>query len=192
MADFLQAYRLTMKNEGDYSLDPDDAGGETYRGISRSFHPSWKGWDLLDNLKKESGDIPAVFNADVDLQVKVHDFYKTSYWDKFHGDHIPDQAIASELFDTSVNLGVRRAVSFLQDGLNVLNRNGTLYNDIAVDGDCGPDTLLSLKSYLNTDDSDYLVKIMNILQGAHYINYMKHAPSQEKYARGWLKRVSIF
>ncbi|GAJ23902.1 unnamed protein product, partial [marine sediment metagenome] len=41
------------------------------------------------------------------------------------------------------------------------------------------------------DDLSYLLKVMNILQGMHYIEYMRKSPTQEKYARGWLKRVKI-
>jgi len=36
-----------------------------------------------------------------------------------------------------------------------------------------------------------LLKVMNIFQGMHYIEYMRKDPVQEKYARGWLKRVKL-
>jgi len=36
-----------------------------------------------------------------------------------------------------------------------------------------------------------LLKIMNVLQGMHYISYMNKSPVQEKYARGWFGRVSL-
>ncbi len=35
MANFNNAFNLVLKNEGSYSNDPDDPGGETYKGISR-------------------------------------------------------------------------------------------------------------------------------------------------------------
>lgn len=191
MADFNQSFKQTMGHEGNYSIDPDDAGGETYCGIARKFHPQWDGWPLIDNHKENNINFPAILKTDIQLQDKVRTFYKQTFWDRFLGDHIPDQPIAGELFDTGVNLGTRRAVSFLQEGLNVLNRNGVLYDDIMVDGAFGPNTLRTLKTCLARDDSGYLLKIMNILQGMHYINYMKQAPVQEKYARGWLNRVTI-
>lgn len=40
MADFQESFRIAMGHEGGYSKDPDDAGGETYKGISRKFNPS--------------------------------------------------------------------------------------------------------------------------------------------------------
>ncbi|MFM7564688.1 MAG: glycosyl hydrolase 108 family protein, partial [Planctomycetota bacterium] len=39
MADFAIAFDETMINEGGYVDDPDDRGGETYRGVARRFHP---------------------------------------------------------------------------------------------------------------------------------------------------------
>ena len=39
MADFNDAFDETMGHEGGYVNDSNDAGGETYRGISRRFNP---------------------------------------------------------------------------------------------------------------------------------------------------------
>jgi lysozyme family protein len=75
--------------------------------------------------------------------------------------------------------------------LNVLNRNQKNYPDIVVDGVFGNNTLNTLKSYLSVDDNSFLLKVMNILQGMHYIEYAKKSPVQEKYMRGWLERVVI-
>ncbi|MBW1801582.1 MAG: hypothetical protein JRJ85_12745, partial [Deltaproteobacteria bacterium] len=44
MAKFDEAFEKTTAIEGGYVFDPDDAGGETYKGISRRFNPSWGGW----------------------------------------------------------------------------------------------------------------------------------------------------
>ena len=191
MAIFKQAFQTTMGHEGGYVHDKDDAGGETYRGVARKFHPEWEGWDLIDSYDKNGEDFPDILNNDKNIQEKVEGFYRQKFWDRFLGDHIPDQGIAEELFDTGVNMGTGRAVKFLQEGLNILNRNEVLYDDIKIDGGFGPKTLNTLKSHLNKDDPQYILKIMNILQGMHYINYMKEAPVQEKFARGWLKRVKI-
>jgi len=64
----------------------------------------------------------------------VKAFYKENYWDKFLGDEINSQEIADEIFDTSVNMGVERAVKFLQKALNYLNRDELLYLNLVVDG----------------------------------------------------------
>ncbi len=194
MAIFDEAFEKTAAIEGGYVLDPDDAGGETYKGVSRRFNPSWGGWDKIDEMKKANPGkrkFDNIFDQDDALQQEVRFFYKHSYWDKFWGDDIPVQEIGEELFDTGVNLGVRRAVRFFQEGLNLLNRNEKNYVDIVEDGLFGRNTLKALNAYLKNDDISVLLKVMNIFQGMHYIEYMRKDPVQEKYARGWLKRVKL-
>lgn len=194
MANFKQAFQITLGHEGGYVFDPDDAGGETYRGIARRYHPSWPGWGNIDKLKQQT-DSPRQLNRllgkDEDLQQQIHDFYKQNYWDPFQGDLVESQDLAEELFDTGVNMGVQHAVRFLQEGLNLLNRNQKSFKDILEDGKSGPATLGALCAYLAKDPPEHLLKIMNILQGMHYIESMRKSPTQEKYARGWLKRVCI-
>jgi lysozyme family protein len=188
MANFDKALPQLLVVEGGYVNDPDDLGGETYKGIARRFNPTWSGWARVDAARSKAG-FPAKLAKDSVLQSAVRDFYKQHYWDKFQGDAISVQAIADELFDSAVNLGVTRAVGFLQRALNVLNRNGTAYADIVEDGAFGPASLQALASYLRSDPPTYLLKVMGILQGAHYIDLMTRSPVQEKYARGWLQRV---
>jgi len=190
MADFEEAYQITLGNEGGYDNDPDDAGGETYKGVARRYWPNWKGWRIVDAGKDET-TFPANLERIGVLQDLVKEHYKEQFWNPFWGDDISNQSVANELFDTGVNMGISRAVKFLQVGLNVLNRNGKLYADIVDDGDFGTNTFNALNSYLAQDDPDLLYKVINILQGNHYIEYMKKSSIQEKYARGWFKRVSF-
>lgn len=188
MANFKTAYDMIMTHEGGYSNDPDDAGGETYKGVSRKYHPDWEGWTIIDQLK-DSSNFPGNLSHSPQLREMVTQFYKDKYWDVFWGDRIPVQSLATELFDISVNLGRKRSVRFLQRALNLLNRNQQNYPDISEDGVFGPNTMDTLNQYLSIDDVNYLLIILNSLQGNHYIEYMEGAPEQEKFARGWLKRV---
>lgn len=190
MANFIEAYNLTLGHEGGYANDPDDVGGETYKGIARNYHPSWSGWRVIDTLKTKPGFPHTAYN-DVTLDKAVKEFYKAYYWDVNLLDRVTDQKVANEMFDTGVNMGVSRAASFLQKALNLLNKNGSIYDDIVEDGIMGPNTLRALGACLAYRGNEYLYKIMNILQGEHYINYMTKSPTQEKYAYGWLKRVDF-
>lgn len=52
MANFKIALDKVLSREGGYINDPDDKGGETYKGISRKYNPDWKGWRIIDNTKK--------------------------------------------------------------------------------------------------------------------------------------------
>jgi len=190
LANFLEAYNITMKNEGKYSNDATDVGGETYCGISRRYHPSWDGWKIIDNYKNKPG-FPNTAYKDDELASLVELFYKATFWDINLLDYFSSQKIANEMFDSSVNMGIGRVVKFLQRALNVLNKNGSLYPDLVEDGKVGSNTLKALNSYLEHKDESFLYKVMNILQGMHYIEYMTKSPTQEKFAFGWLERVEF-
>ena len=109
MAIFEIEYNKTMSHEGGYSHDPHDAGGETYKGVARRYHIGWSGWKIIDSMKQENG-FPRSLDNNKELQFKVLSFYKQNFWDRFQGDNIQDQDIAGELFDTGVNMGIKRAV----------------------------------------------------------------------------------
>ena len=88
----------------------------------------------------------------------------------------------------------KRAVRFLQTALNIFNRNEELYLDIAMDGVYGDRTLIALTLFRAKEGGtaeNLLVKVLNIMQGAHYLVIMKNDPTQERFARGWLNRVEI-
>lgn len=192
MANFEEAYKKTMGHEGTYVIDPTDAGGETYCGISRRWFPDWEGWAIIDASRSKDG-FPKSLDDDGVLQSLIPMFYKQHFWNRFQGDKIKDQRVADELFDTAVNMSVSDSVKFLQGALNVLNRNQALFPDMTDDGVLGPTTLDSLHKYCRggKDDVVMLLKIMNVMQGQHYIDYMGKSPMQEKFCRGWFKRVEI-
>ena len=189
MADFEISYKKVMVFEGKYSNDPIDIGGQTYKGISRRYHPSWGGWKIIDQYKNES-DFPHNLDLDASLQILVHSFYKSVFWNIWLGDSFP-QDVADEMFDVSVNMNYTRAISFLQTALNCLNNNETYYNDLVVDGSFGNKTFDALNVILKRKETMLIVKILNVLQGSHYIEFMKKSPIQEKFARGWFSRVDI-
>lgn len=187
MASFKEAYGKTMGHEGGYANDADDAGGETYKGISRVYNPGWAGWATIDTAKN-GPNFPGSLDENMALQIQVGAFYKDRYWDVNRLDEM-QQSIAEEMFDTGVNMGTSRAAKFFQKSLNYLNRNEELYASLSVDGKIGP---ASLSAYnLVLEDEIVLLSMLNTLQGEHYMNYMDDSPSQKKYARGWFKRVSF-
>lgn len=190
MANFEISYKNIEKNEGWYSNDSVDLGGETYKGISRRYNPSWCGWVIIDGYKTKPGFPNTAYN-DANLDSKVKEFYKSNYWDVNLLDEFTSQHLANELLDTGVNMGVGRAAEFLQKALNYLNKNGVLYADLVVDGVIGNNTLKSLNACISYRGESFVYKIMNILQGNHYLEFMSKSPIQEKFAYGWLDRVEF-
>lgn len=121
MANFDKAYQRIEKNEGGYVNDPNDKGGETYKGISRKYHSKSGIWDIIDAVKSKNGtkNINQVLAANEELQKMVKDIYKKEYWDVFKLDDCPSHGLAVELFDDAVNRGVSSACKILCDTLGI-------------------------------------------------------------------------
>jgi lysozyme family protein len=119
MANFSTAYNKTAKNEGGYVNDPDDAGGETWKGIARKMHPHWNGWALVDFLKSDP-HFPANLKNHEKLELEVRKFYMTNFWFKVRGDEIISQAVADSIYDSAVNMGPRTAIILSQRSMQIL------------------------------------------------------------------------
>lgn len=185
MADFQIAFKRTATNEGGYVNRTADRGGETYRGIARNKNPQWEGWALID-ARKPAADFPANLEGYAALQEKYEQFFKAEYWDKVQGDQILSQGIANELFDSAVQFGFMTAGFFLQDSLNLLNKNGKLFPDMLTDGKIGPRTLKLTNEF---PWPDALLKTMNGFQFMKYVGICRHDSTQEEFFHGWLKRA---
>jgi len=159
---FEKALQVVIDIEGGYNDDPDDKGGETNFGISKRQYP-------YINIKDLTED-------------KARAIYKRDYWNKLHLDKVKNYEVALELFDTGINTGVTKAVFILQEALNYLGHT------LKIDGIIGPITLSAVNKYKYPKD---LVKTLDGVQFMHYLNIVKKNPSQKKFARGWLKRISF-
>ncbi len=97
-------------------------------------------------------------------------------------------ALAAELFDTGVNMGPAVAATFLQRALNALNRNASDFADIAVDGRVGRQTLTALDAFAATRPAGeaVLLKAVEALQGARYLQLAEARPANEAFLYGWL------
>lgn len=192
MANFKTAFDITMKHEGGYANNPLDTGGETYKGIARKHNPSWSGWQIIDNIKSRFGKTAAIINEhgrkDSTLQEHVLRVYKLNYWDTVSLDKINNQDIADTLFDVSVNMGYKVASRFLQEALNLCNKNQLSYPDIVVDGVVGNITISMLN---NKASSKAIFNTINLLKGEKYINIMRSNKTQEVFWSSWLSRVVL-
>lgn len=166
--------------EGGYVNDGNDSGGETNFGITVAVART-------NGYNGKMRDMPksVAFNI-----------YSKKYWDSVLADDIAElsESIAREVVDTGVNAGTSRAVKLLQQALNVLNTksNSELYSEITVDGVIGSGTINALKSYLSVRDENILLKALNVLQGAFYINLAETREKDKNFVYGWIKnRVQI-
>ena len=166
MASFDKAFQRTLIYEGGYNNDPIDWGSETYKGIARKSNPTWAGWAILDNLKKDIKNFPKNLDSDSSLQSHVKSLYKTNYWDVNKLDLVNDQDVANEAFDTGVNMGVSVAGRYIQEALNLLNRNQQSYADLKVDGVVGNITIGILNSHPNPK------AVLKTINGLQFIKYI--------------------
>lgn len=118
MADFTKAYNKTSVNEGGWSDDPDDKGGQTWKGIARNLHPLWEGWSLID-LYKSDKNFPECLKQIEKLELAAKKFYKKEFFDVVKGDHLLIQEIADSLYDSAVNFGTKRAIILSQKALEI-------------------------------------------------------------------------
>jgi len=193
MATFEIAYGITKRIEGGWhggtGANSSDRGGETYKGIARKIWPNWTGWQRIDFLRNQNL-FPMNLENDQLLQALVPQFYQKEFWNILRLSDIKSQAIANELFDTSVNVGSRQGALWLQRSLNLLNRGQKSWRDIQVDGIIGNGTL-GVVNGLNEADTKSLFNILNGYQARHYIDLAEKDPRQEDFIRGWFTRVEL-
>lgn len=91
---FNKAIEFVLKWEGGYSNNPADPGGETKFGISKRAYPNLN----IASLTKEQA-------------VAI---YRKDYWEKCGCDRL-EYPLDVIVFDTAVNCGVQRALTWLQE-----------------------------------------------------------------------------
>ena len=109
MANFKEAFDKVVFNEGGYVNDPDDAGGETYMGISSKAHPNaiiWKHIDKITAKYKTAKTITKYLKQNEELTNEIEAIYKSDYWSRFNLDKEKSQRLANQIFDSAVNCGV--------------------------------------------------------------------------------------
>ncbi len=174
--DFKYCVNHVFDFEGGYSNDRDDLGGETNWGIT------------IATAKRAGYTKP----MNIMTRDEAEAIYKKLYWDILRLDDVIDRDVCLEMFDSGVNMGPGWPVKFVQRALNALNNTGKRWKDIVVDGRIGPATVTTLNSALTHKDmKECILKAMNGLQTARYIEITEAREKNEKYLKGWLlQRVS--
>lgn len=167
-----------IRVEGGFVDDPSDSGGATNYGITEAVARSFGYEGHMRDLPRET----------------AYDIYVAKYWDSVRGNGLSalSESVAEEVVDTGVNMGVNRASKFLQRSLNVLNNREKYYPDIMVDGVIGPGTISTLEIFLFKRKEETLVKMLNCLQGAFYVELAERREKDERFISGWFKnRVKL-
>ena len=165
-ADFNAAVAVVLKHEGGYLED--HATGEISKfGLTAEFLRSIglpHDRDAIRNLNREQA-----------IQI-----YREHWWERYGFERLPDQRLATKLFDLAVNLGPQRAVRFLQQALV---RCGA---QLEVDGILGERTIAAV----NQAPAECVLNQLRALAAEHYRTLTAKDPKYLPYLEGWLKRAS--
>ena len=168
------AIAAVLVNEGGYTNNPNDAGGETNYGITAA-------------VARQQGYAGAMRDLPASL---AREIYKRQYvvapgFDKVATLSMP---IAAELVDTGVNMGPVVAGRFLQRALNGLGDGG-----LTVDGNIGPASIAALKAFLTKRGAEgerRLLALLNAEQGVRYLELAEGRAANQTFLFGWLGRIA--
>lgn len=131
MATFEKSFIKTVKAEGGYVNDPNDAGGETYMGVTRKYHPNLAMWTKIDNYKKslDKKELNKVLKEDKQVQQDIRNVYLNNYWKPLRLDEVNSQLMANQFFDNAINCGVTATIKLMQK-IKFMKITGKMSNEL--------------------------------------------------------------
>jgi lysozyme family protein len=161
-AAFDAALPFVLRWEGGYVDHPDDPGGATNRGVTQGVYDDWRAQQQQPtrSVREITGD-------------EVRAIYETGYWTPPRCDLLRSQLDLVH-FDTAVNMGVGRAIRFLQASLGC-----------AVDGQFGPHT----ESAAAGCELASTITAYCDAREDYYRRLVEKRPSLGVFLRGWLNRL---
>ena len=166
----------TIGKEGGYSNHPADRGGPTR-------------WGITEHVARRNGYKGDMHQLPRETAVAI---YRQEYAIRpgFAAVAEISAAVGEELFDTGVNMGPAVPARWFQMALNGLNDGGKLYADIREDADIGPASLNAFRAYRKARGAEadaVMLKALNALQGARYIELGRGRAANEAFLYGWLR-----
>jgi lysozyme family protein len=160
---FESSLPFILRWEGGFVDHPNDPGGRTNKGVTQRVYTSW-----LARRGLSHRDVKTITDAEVKA------IYEADYWLPPRCDQLPVRLDLVQ-FDTAVNMGVRRAVRFLQGAL-----------DCGVDGQFGPATT---RAVAECDARTTLAGYCDIRE-AYYRRLAVAKPELQVFLRGWMNRLN--
>jgi len=156
-----KSLELILVHEGGFVNHPEDPGGITNMGVTKSVYEAWVEKEVTEedmrNLTEDN----------------VAPIYKKNYWDRCKCD---DLASGLDLcvFDFGVNAGTGRSARFLQ----------ALVGTVA-DGAIGPNTIRKVNEYVGQEGLESTIKDFQ----KHRQEYYEGLKHFETFGKGWTRRV---
>lgn len=157
------ALKFTLRWEGGYVNHPADPGGATNKGVIQRVYDAYR-----RDMKKPTEPVRNITDEE------VHDIYETRYWNKAK---CPTLAMDLDTvqFDTAVNMGVGRAVKFMQFAV-----------DCPADGVWGPITAGKVADC----DPGVTLKRYCDRREAFYHGLASRRPKMKVFLKGWMNRLN--
>lgn len=171
---FDQAIAVVLKHEGGFVNNLNDPGEATNFGISLRFlRVEGIVLDLDGDGDMDADDMRAL------TKDKAIALYKERFWDRYKYDRIPDQALATKVFDMCVVSGSNQAHRCLQRALRAC---GWVIKD---DGDYGPKTQQCLVS----TPSFPILTAFRSEAASFFRMLVTIKPNLREFENGWLRRA---
>ena len=154
---------FTLRWEGGYVNHPKDPGGATNKGVTKRVYDAYRKSKGLDQ-----SDVRTI------TDVEVHDIYENEYWNMARCPTLPID-LDTVQFDTAVNMGVRRAVKFMQK-----------CTDCVPDGAWGPKTAAAVAGC----DPGKTLRAFCDLRETFYIELINRKPDLSVFRKGWMNRLN--
>lgn len=174
MASIEQILDRVVATEGGYVNLPSDLGGPTI-------------WGITERVARANGYQGDMRRMPRETALRI---YRVVYvmLPGFAEVHDVSAAIAEEMIDSGVNMGVSWPALWLQRALNAFNAQGALYPDLKVDGALGPRSIAALREYLRRRGPQaerVMLRALNCLQGERYLSITEVRMANEDFTFGW-------
>lgn len=163
MSQFDLAIEIVLKHEGGLVDNPADPGGLTNFGISQKAFPDV---DIRGLTKEAAAEI-----------------YLNKYWTPHNFEAITSQAVATKVFDMSVNMGPVAAIRILQQALDFF-----LAGPIVADGKIGPGTASAAEHACDLVGDDGVLKELRARYAKYHAEICINNPDRKVFLLGWMRR----
>jgi lysozyme family protein len=160
---FQESLPFILRWEGGFVDHPADPGGRTNKGVTQKVYDGWRARQGLPRR-----DVKLIEDHE------VHSIYEADYWLPPRCDLLQRQLELVQ-FDTAVNMGVGRAVRFLQGAVGC-----------GVDGDFGSQTERAVAA---CDPGAAIGAYCNARE-AFYRGLAEKKPEQKIFLEGWMNRLN--
>ena len=162
-AAFKTSLPFILRWEGGYVNNPADPGGATNKGVTQSVYANWRTRQGLAHQ-----DVRYIDSAEVQA------IYEAEYWMPARCDALKRQLDLVQ-FDTAVNMGVGRAIRYLQIALGCTVDGAFGAQTASAAAGCDPGT--ALKAYCDAREN-------------YYRRLAQQRPNMAVFLKGWLNRLN--